>query len=133
MFAHCIQLQCLWLLSFLLVCLFACLVCPGDIKATRMVIYGALLGVLDPVLTLAAAGDQDGTRMPNEAMMRASSEAASASVDGADNAIAAVTTGAGGRSPFQKARSMREERRLELAKDQASDHAVTLAAFQVLP
>jgi hypothetical protein len=114
----------------------------GDIKATRLVIYGALLGVLDPVLTLAAAGQTDGTRMPTEAMMQSLSAAATPDVKGSDSdsAEAAAPGGAaagplaGGsrnRVQFEEARKMQRDRRVELAGGDVSDHAVTLAAFKV--
>jgi hypothetical protein len=118
----------------------------GDIKATRLVIYGALLGVLDPALTLAAAGagNIDGTRLPNEAMM----QAIAAAKDGASNvgdssdreedASAAESTAestalsqTAGRFEWSEARELKDKRRLELAGDQIGDHAVTLAAYKV--
>jgi hypothetical protein len=109
----------------------------GDIKATRLVIYGALLGVLDPALTLAAAGDVDGTRLPNEAMLRAAAaqdiETKPTSSDSELKAAGSAQESAvqAGRVQFKKARDMQSERRLELAGEQVGDHAVTLGAYQV--
>jgi hypothetical protein len=116
----------------------------GDIKATRLVIYGALLGVLDPVLTLAAAGQTDGTRMPTEAMMQSLSAAATPDGKGSDSdsdsteaaapggaAAGPLAGGSRKRVQFEEARKMQRDRRVELAGGDVSDHAVTLAAFKV--
>lgn len=102
-----------------------------------MVIYAALLGVLDPVLTLAAAGakDTDGTRLPNETMMRemAAAKATSTTEDG-DSGSSEASSGLGvqqSRVSFDAARDLKDKRRLELAGEHVSDQAVTLAAFKV--
>jgi len=107
----------------------------GDIKATRMVIYGALLGVLDPVLTLAAAaaGEVDGTRMPMmssplAAITRSSTDQSDG--EGAGAAQSSVDTAVSSRESFLDARSQREERRLQLAGSNTNDYAVTLAAYK---
>lgn len=106
-----------------------------------MVIYGALLGVLDPVLTLAAAGDKDGTRYPAANRQQQQGPPADSSVDGgAESSVGEGGEGAGmfggggrggGAWDFTAATKARDARKLELAGNQASDHAVTLAAFKV--
>jgi hypothetical protein len=121
-------------------------VATGDIKATRLVIYGALLAVLDPVLTLAAAGDLDGagTRMPTNDMLMQSTAAATAGKAGEDSSTGTPTSstdgekatglGAGMRwskGQFGVARNMQDRRRLELAGQHISDHAVVLGAYEV--
>lgn len=110
----------------------------GDIKATRMVIYGALLGVLDPVLTLAAAaaGEVDGTRMPMmssplAAITRSSTDSGQSDGEGTGAAESSTDTGVSSRESFLDARSQREERRLQLAGSNTNDYAVTLAAYKV--
>jgi hypothetical protein len=98
-----------------------------------MVIFGALLGVLDPVLTLAAAETAQGDvlRMPNEAMV-AEYEARKAAKDGGSRDYEESSSRGQGHSPwFQKARNMQQEKREELAGGNSSDHAAVLAAFRV--
>jgi hypothetical protein len=97
----------------------------GDVRLTRMVIFGALLGVLDPVLTLAAAEAAQGDvlRMPSEQMV-AEREAAKS-----DNGNEVAGKGAW----LSSARDMQWEKRVELAAGNSSDHAAVLAAFEVGP
>jgi hypothetical protein len=104
--------------------------------------------VLDPALTLAAAGagNIDGTRLPNEAMMQAIAAAkdgasnVSDSSDREEDTSAAESTAestalslaqTAGRFEWSKARDMKDKRRVELAGEQIGDHAVTLAAYKV--
>jgi hypothetical protein len=94
-----------------------------------MVIFGALLGVLNSVLTLAAAETAQGDvlRVPNDTMV-AEYEArkAGSSVDEADEGNS--------RSQGQwlsAARDMQWEKRVALAGGNSSDHQAVLAAFKV--
>lgn len=100
--------------------------------------------MLDPALTLAAAGagNVDGTRLPNEAMMQAIAAAKDESSNISDSSYreeeasavestTELTAQPAGRFEFQEARGMQEKRRLELAGENIGDHAVTLAAYQV--
>jgi hypothetical protein len=110
----------------------------GDIKGTRMVIYGALLGVLDPVLTLAAAGarESDGTRIPNETMMReiAANKPGGSGEDEGSSSSSEGSSSLGmqqSKVSFEAARGLKDKKRLELAGEHISDHAVTLAALKV--
>lgn len=115
-----------------------------------MVIFGALLGVLDPVLTLAAAETAQGDvlRMPNAGMV-AEYEARKAG-GGSPGDSQQQSWQAFGRRPKQEqggggggdegrgqgqwlttARDMQWEKRAELAAGNSSDHHAVLAAFKV--
>ncbi|WIA34158.1 hypothetical protein OEZ86_012518 [Tetradesmus obliquus] len=99
---------------------------PGDLRLTRMVIFGALLGVLDQVLTLAAAETAgDVLRLPNEAMV-ADHEARK----GGNSSSSSSAGGDGGKQWIRSARDLQWERRAELAAGSSSDHAAVLAAFK---
>jgi hypothetical protein len=121
-----------------------------------MVIFGALLGVLDPVLTLAAAETAQGDvlRVPNEEMV-AEYEARKngdsweegdndsygqqrswQSFGGRPKQRQQQGQGQGeeGKSQAQwltAAREMQWEKRADLAAGNSSDHQVVLAAFEV--
>lgn len=92
----------------------------GDVKVTRMVIFGALLGVLDPVLTIAAAesSTHELMRMPNEAMIQqlAESDGSSGSTQG---------------SWIEQARGILDVRKQKIAPGVSSDHEITLAIYKV--
>jgi hypothetical protein len=125
----------------------------GDIKATRLLIYGSMLGVLGPALTLAAAGqrgDNAGSlvRMPNQRMLqaRADDEAATAAAAAAADGAGDGSDGAADSNSeeddaadkqqsrqgkwMEDARRWLQQRRDELAGTDFSDHAVVLAAFE---
>jgi hypothetical protein len=129
----------------------------GDVRLTRMVIFGALLGVLDPVLTLAAAEAAQGDvlRMPNAQMVaeRDARKNGESWEDGDDGTYGQQRSWQtfGGRQQQQQqqgydatgdaggsrgqwltdARDMQWEKRVELAAGTSSDHAAVLAAFEV--
>lgn len=109
-----------------------CMCLPGDVRVTRLVIFGALLGVLDPVLTLAAAesSTHDLMRMPNQAMVQ---QLAADSADDSYRTAQATAGGSGvvGANWIEQARSMLDEQRQKLAPGVASDHEITLAVFKV--
>lgn len=118
----------------------ACL--AGDIKLTRLVIFGALLGVLDPVLTIATAesGLQDVFRMPNkdmvDAVLRSQQSSTSNTTQSIQEAETVETTAAAegpdSRTQWLKiGRNLRDKQRVKLSHGSSSDHVAILRAFEV--
>lgn len=98
---------------------------------TRMVIFAALLGVLDPVLTIAAAASGDDLlRLPSEATISeitgssSTAEAATPSGDSSRDASSVKTW-------FKRANDILEQQKQKLAPGARSDSDLTLAIFKV--
>lgn len=120
----------------------------GDIKTTRMIIYGALLGVLDQALTIAAAAGQSGevVRVPAQWMVErheeqqrrlqefaAASRRDPSSTDGASTEQQPQGSGQLEKATvwLDKAYSMQRQQALRLSAASTSDHMTMLAAFKV--